>query len=107
MLLYELHQIDPRIKKIQSIDGITIYLVDGYAIRQNIDVDFIGGGHHYAYPKFIPENEIWIEDMKNKKDVYPIIAHELKELHLMRDKGKKYDDAHEVACDRESETRAS
>ncbi len=35
-------------------------IVDGFKIRNTIDVDFAAGGHHSIYP-YIPKGEFWLE----------------------------------------------
>jgi len=78
-----------------SSEGIDIWLVDGNAVRDTREIDFIGGGHHFVYG-FIPENEIWIDIDTGDADIVFYIVHELTERPLMRD-GMDYVSAHEQA----------
>jgi len=78
---------------IEMFDGTVVYLVDGEYVRDNLDVDLIGGGHHFAYPSIIPKGEIWLCDV----DPQPIATHEITEMLLMKYCGWSYEHAHEAA----------
>jgi len=86
-------------------DEVKIFQVDGVSIRNNIMVDFIGGGHHLVYD-FIPENEIWIEYSHGPDEQRMILAHELVEHLLMKHKGIKYNEAHNKANNVEAKLRS-
>jgi len=93
---------------IEDKDGIKIYAVNGDYVRDKdpgLDFpQFVEGGSHYptsypGYKKYIPEDEIWIDDVHLLKpnDLQAIILHELVERNLMKNHGVSYDDAHEIA----------
>lgn len=76
--------------------GRQIVLVDGTHVRNTFNSDFSQGGNGYAYPNFIPKNEIWI-DWHIPEDEWPFIAfHECEEIEHMK-KGDSYLAAHDKA----------
>lgn len=77
-------------------DNTKIFKVNGEQVRDVFKADFIGGGHSFVY-KFIPENEIWIEDMAHLNDQRFILSHELSERFLMKHLGMSYPKAHAKA----------
>jgi len=79
-----------------SLPELKIWIVDGKAVRETFDLEFIDGGHDKVYPHFIPPNEIWI-DSSNSPDELPFdVFHEVYERWLMCE-GLDYDTAHECA----------
>ena len=62
--------------------NIKIWLVKGNIVRDLFFIDFTEGGHDKVY-KFIPKNEIWIDDAVNPNERDFIILHELHERNLM------------------------
>lgn len=55
---------------------------------------------------YIPKDEIWVEDLENKKDMYFNLQHEIYERSLMKANPKlSYNDAHDKAVKRETEER--
>jgi hypothetical protein len=92
-------------EKLYSEDDFTVYVVNGDFVRDkdpglNFDA-FVDGGSHYVtsypeYKKYIPEDEIWIDDVFRSKphDLCAIILHEKIERHLMKFYGVSYDEAH-------------
>ncbi len=87
---------NPRVKKMQKVGGIQVWLVDGSMIRKHFDVDFTSGGHGYRY-LYVPIGEIWIDDALNAEDILPTIWHEFVERHLM-ERGWSYNDGHDYAA---------
>lgn len=93
-------------------DGVKVYAVDGPLIRDKIETDFIGGGHHFvAYEKYdgewceydwIPKDEIWVE--KDLPDKVAIAKHELEERPKMEN-GEEYPKAHKHAENKEDKFR--
>ena len=69
--------------------NLKIKLVRGDLVRSLFDLEFTEGGHDKVY-SFIPENEIWLDDMIYKKERALILIHELHERALMS-KGWPYD----------------
>ncbi len=74
-------------------NGISVWIVDGAAVRRDIFPDFGLSGNDLAY-HFIPAGEIWIDGEISCEETEFSIAAELQERELMI-KGKSYDDAYE------------
>lgn len=89
--------------KIGRKKGVDIWIVDGMKIRREIYTDFVYGGNDKRY-RFIPENEIWIDNNIDVSELKFTIAHELKERELMAN-GYSYVDAHEIASKLELKLR--
>lgn len=81
---------------LKVVEGVKIISVDGKAVRENKDMDFIAGGHYYRY-HWIPKNEVWIDDSVSSDEVEPTIVHELYERSLMKEKRMSYNNAHVLA----------
>jgi hypothetical protein len=79
------------------VNGLTIYLVNGEHVRNEIDVDFVNGGNGAIYPSYIPPDEIWIDDAQHALDRTATALHELIERDLMWHHGLGYDCAHDEA----------
>ncbi len=77
-----------------SNDKVSIYQVNGFYIRNQVDINFTEGGHDYLY-EWIPKGEIWLDNV-NKIEHSFIALHELAERRLMSG-GMDYDEAHEKA----------
>lgn len=54
-------------KFIMTLGAKRVYLVDGNWIRDYKDVNFIDRGQHWEF-KFIPQYELWIDDIVQKAD---------------------------------------
>jgi len=76
----------------ETEDGIEIWLVHGELVRAGYDVDFTEGGHGLVY-KYIPDNEVWIDDDIFEEEHPFIILHELHEYHKMEN-GWNYEQSH-------------
>jgi hypothetical protein len=76
--------------------GLHVVLVDGTHVRDTYDSDFCQGGNGFAYPAFVPENEIWVDNCIPPDERALIAFHECVEAELMR-KGASYDKAHAEA----------
>ncbi len=84
---------NPPYKEILGQAGpVTVILVDGEYVRNNIDLDFTEGGHDLVYPK-IPKEQVWIDDVLDAQERLYTILHELHERSLMA-RGAVYDYAH-------------
>lgn len=81
--------------KLQLPDGVRVMMVDGAYLRSNIDVGFIGGGHNYVY-EYIPENEIWLENLAPSEQRF-ILVHEVIERLLMKFRKMEYEESHATA----------
>lgn len=77
---------------LHKINGVKIWIVDGYAVRRDIYPDFGFSGNDKAY-HFIPENEIWLDGSVTCEETEYSIALELKEREEMM-RGKSYDEAY-------------
>jgi hypothetical protein len=49
-----------RLERIDRVDGIDVYRVDGHRIRNRIDVDFTNGHHHFSR-RYVPLREVWLD----------------------------------------------
>jgi len=83
---------------------VTIMLIDGEEVRNKISVDFTMGGHEFVYD-YVPENEVWIEDLKSDFDKLCTIIHELVERYIMGKYGIEYEEAHDIATKVEYQIR--
>ncbi len=72
--------------------NVKVWVVDGQVVRDLFFTDFTEGGHDKVY-RFIPKNEVWIDNDVNQREVKFILLHELHERRLMA-KGMDYDSAH-------------
>lgn len=79
-------------QKIDLRNGISIWIVDGTAVRRDIYPDFGLSGNDLAY-NFIPKKEIWIDGNISCEETEFSILCELKEREFI-DKGMGYDDAY-------------
>ncbi len=84
--------IHKRLLKRYSNKKIKVWIVDGFLVRSLYFLDFTEGGHDYVY-KFIPKNEIWIDDALNPKEIEFVLLHEAHERRLMT-RGMSYSKAH-------------
>ncbi len=73
-----------------------VYIVNGEAVRDFLDIYFAGGSHGYV-DKFVPENEIWIDDAIHSSEYKIILIHELHERRMMNTKKLSYLNAHKLA----------
>lgn len=84
----------PYIKKLRKIGGVSVWLVDGGWVRENLDVDFTEGGNGYV-KSYIPKSQAWIDDSMHRSEDEPVIVHEYGEINL-RKKGIPYERAHKA-----------
>ncbi|HKA90763.1 MAG TPA: hypothetical protein VKE22_24040 [Haliangiales bacterium] len=49
-----------RMDRLERIDGVTVFRVDGRRIRDTIDVEFTNGHHHFSRA-YIPRDEVWLD----------------------------------------------
>ena len=82
---------------------MVVWLVDGKLIRDSLDTEFLGGGHHFRY-QWIPEGEIWLEAGLDPMDIKFFLLHELCERVLMI-QGMGYEESHAHANKREGWAR--
>jgi hypothetical protein len=87
----------PRLRKLGTVRGLPVYLVDGERIRNETCIEFTQGANEQAYPTWCPRGEIWIDDaIHGAIDRMATVFHEIVELDLMKD-GWTYNKAHDVA----------
>lgn len=79
-------------------DGLTVWIVDGAAVRRDVFPDFGLSGNDRAY-RFIPKGEIWIDDQISCEETEFSVATELIERTLMGE-GVPYNEAYEQALAR-------
>ncbi len=83
---------------------VQVWVVDGNLVRSYYKIDYTEGGHGYVYP-WVPQQQIWIEDGVDRREVPFIVCHEYHERRLMRDEGLDYDSAHEICSTVEFDIR--
>jgi SPP1 gp7 family putative phage head morphogenesis protein len=100
----------PYIRMYGASADVTVYVVDGRYIRDNIFIDFVAGGNDQVYggddpdkPTFIPAGEIWLEN-SNPDEFSFVLLHELTERNHMQ-AGEDYDTAHDAANMQEQAAR--
>lgn len=106
ILRRSMKKIDPsevKIKLLGKRGPVQIWLVSGAKVREYFDFNYVFGGHDYVY-KYIPKNEVWLDDAMLTKERKYVLIHELYERNLMK-KGKDYDNAHDYASVAEKEAR--
>jgi hypothetical protein len=86
-------------------DGISIWIVDGAAVRRDIFPDFGLSGNDLAY-HFIPRREIWIDGKISCEENQFSIEQEISERKFMLE-GLPYDDAYEKALASTRELRSN
>jgi hypothetical protein len=84
-----------KLKKLDDIGDLAVWVVDGKQIRDRYDIDFTEGGHDKVY-SWIPDREIWISDEISAKERPYVLAHEYDERCSMS-KGEDYEKAHNKA----------
>jgi hypothetical protein len=86
-------------------DSISIWVVDGSAVRRYLFPDFGFSGNDLAY-HFIPNKEIWIDAQISCEETEFSIQCEMEERYRLS-KGQVYDDAYENALMQTLELRKS
>lgn len=76
--------------------GRLVVLVHGTHVRDEHDSDFCQGGNGFAYPDFVPRDEIWVDDCVPQAERALVAMHECIEAELMLG-GASYDAAHREA----------
>lgn len=76
---------------------VKVWIVDANVVRSLYKTDYVEGGHGFVYP-WVPNDEIWIEDTLDPRELPFIIAHEYLERRLMRDEKLDYDTAHDICA---------
>ena len=89
----ELHKIAEEGK---LLDKIEIREVDGEKVRDDKNVDFTMGDHHY-HSEEVPENTIILDSNMSTKDRLATLIHELTERSVMKFSGMNYSRAHDIS----------
>ena len=79
-----------------ELRDLTVYVVDGDYVRNNICIEYCLGGHDLVY-YFIPPKEIWIELLPSKEDMFFNLYHELTERTIMEKDPLSYEQAHQYS----------
>ncbi len=82
---------------LREVNGVSIWVVDGYMVRKTIYPDFGFSGNDKGY-HFIPSGEIWIDGQISSEETEYSIAEELIEREQMI-AGKSYSEAYLAAID--------
>lgn len=85
-------------------EGTTVWIASGQRIRDLYRTDFVEGGHGYVY-KWIPKNEIWLEDQLQEAEKPFILLHEFVEMIYMHHLNADYASAHRAAAKIEFRSR--
>ena len=93
-----------RESELETVDGITVWIVDGHKVRDHFKTDFVEGGHGYVYP-WIPKDEVWIDADVRPDERRFVLAHEMHEREDMKDTGMGYQKAHRRAAEYEFKLR--
>ncbi len=72
----------PYLQKLDDRGDLEVWLVDGVYIRGHMDEEFTNFGQHYRY-KYIPLNQLWIDQATRSDEQSFFIDHLLMEHHLM------------------------
>ncbi|RFT15113.1 MAG: hypothetical protein OP8BY_0577 [Candidatus Saccharicenans subterraneus] len=81
----------PYVRKLDQIEDISVWIVDGNYVRKNLDEEFTNFGQHYRF-RFIPRHEFWIDQEHGAGEQQFFIDHLLVEYRLMAS-GVTYDKA--------------
>lgn len=90
-----LSKIHKKLLKRYSTDRIQVWIVDGEMVRDLFFIDYTEGGHDKVY-KFVPPNEVWLDDDLQPKEIKYVLLHEVHERRLMA-QGWLYPKAHRSA----------
>jgi hypothetical protein len=81
----------PRISMVEERGSLKIWIVDGSYIRGHIDEEFTNFGQHFRF-RYIPENELWLDQEAEHDERKFFIDHLLVEHRLMK-AGRPYAEA--------------
>jgi hypothetical protein len=85
---------------------MSVYVVDGERIRNEIFTDFTCGGNGAVYP-WTPLRELWIDQNLSPLDATATLLHEYVEFRHMTRRGLSYEQAHDIATAIEAEFRST
>jgi len=98
-----IERIHKKIIRKYSTKDFKIWVINGRKVRDFFFIDFTEGGHDKVY-KFIPRDEIWIDDDVEPREIRFVLIHELHERNLMS-RGLKYSQAHRKSSQLEYQCR--
>ncbi len=78
---------------------VFVWIVSGRLVRSVFFMEYVQGGHDFVY-KFIPHNEVWLDDDLVLLERPFVLIHELHERNLMK-RGSSYLPAHKSASELE------
>ena len=81
----------PYIRRLDERGDLQVWVVDGSYIRGHMDEEFTNFGQHYRY-RYIPLNELWIDQENGAGEQQFFIDHLLVERRLMA-RGMPYEAA--------------
>jgi hypothetical protein len=87
-----------KVRQVADYGPVSVWLVDGAAVRAQFSDDFVDGGNGRAY-RWMPTNEIWLEDDLGDDQDF-IELHEITEWNWMG-RGEAYSQAHHKASQNE------
>ena len=89
------HRREPYVRELSAAGGLTVWVVDGAYVRNNIDIEFTNFGQHFVF-KFIPLNELWLDVEAQPDERKFFVDHLVAERALMQ-RGVPYDSAVDAA----------
>ncbi len=98
------HDAAPYVRRLEERGGLSVWVVDGEYVRQNVDEEFSNFGHHWTI-KEIPEREIWLDQEGHPDEQRFFLRHAIVERKLM-ERGKSYEEARVAADKIEREMRS-
>lgn len=85
----------PYLERLSTVEGITVWVVNGAYVRGHWDIEFTNFGHHLSFP-FIPAGEFWLDRQSVPGEEDFFILH-MKLEHRLMAQGMDYDRALERA----------
>ncbi len=86
--------------------NVSIFIVNGEYIRDNLDIDFVEADNDAHNPALIDLGEVWIDGDVSSGEFRVNMIHELTERRLMIEQGMAYEQAHPKASEAEAFARA-
>ena len=88
-----------------SNGNVSIYLVNGEYIRDNLHIDFVEGDNDAHNPALLEPGEVWIDCDQSGSEFRANMVHELTERRLMLTQRMTYGQAHDEANNAEQFAR--
>ncbi len=101
---------DFKLKHLGTLDDVDVFVVDSAEVANQFDKRWdkdnkehvIGNQHYGEFSDYIPENEVWISDLVEQKDIKGVLFHELVERTSIKKYNIDYDTAHELSINIET-----